>query len=66
MLWAMVVRVVAGVLCVLVGGIWCFQGLGAIDGYGMSGHGEWVFFGSVLAFFGVGLLRGALSLRRPR
>jgi hypothetical protein len=59
------VRVLAGVAAVVVGLVWIFQGLGAIDGYGMSGHGEWVFFGGVLAIFGVALLAGARRSSRP-
>jgi pheromone shutdown protein TraB len=60
------VRVVAGVAALVVGLIWIFQGLGAIDGYGMSGHGEWVLFGGILAIFGVALLVGARRTSRPR
>ena len=59
------VRVVAGIVAVLVGLVWVFQGLGAIDGYGMSGHGEWVLFGGILVVFGVALLVGARRASGP-
>ena len=58
-------RVVAGLVAVLVGLVWVFQGLGAIDGYGMSGHGEWVLFGGILVVFGVALLVGAHRASGP-
>lgn len=59
------VRVVAGIVAVLVGLVWVFQGLGAIDGYGMSGHGEWVLFGGILVVFGIALLVGARRASGP-
>jgi hypothetical protein len=59
------VRVLAGVAALVVGLIWIFQGLGAIDGYGMSGHGEWVLFGAILAIFGLALLAGARRASGP-
>ncbi len=59
------VRVLAGVAALVVGLIWVFQGLGAIDGYGMSGQGEWVLFGGILAIFGVALLAGARRSSDP-
>lgn len=59
------VRVVAGIVAVLVGLVWVFQGLGAIDGYGMSGHGEWVLLGGILVVFGVALLVGARRASGP-
>jgi hypothetical protein len=60
------IRVVAGVAAVVVGLVWIFRGLGAIDGYGMSGHGEWVLYGAILAIFGVALLVGARRAPGPR
>jgi hypothetical protein len=59
------VRVLAGAAALVVGLVWIFQGLGAIDGYGMSGHGEWVLFGAILATFGVALLAGARRAPGP-
>ena len=58
-------RIVLGVTLVLVGLVWCFQGLGTIDGYGMSGHGEWTVIGSVLVLLGAATLWGARRSARP-
>ena len=56
-------RIVIGVALVVTGIVWGFQGIGAIDGYGMSGHGEWTVIGVVLIVIAIGLLAGARKLR---
>ena len=59
----MAVRILVGVTLLLTGLVWFFQGLGAIDGYGMSGHAEWSVIGGVLIVVAIGLLVGARKLR---
>lgn len=52
-------RLIAGVLAALVGLVWMLQGLNIRKGDGMSGHGEWTFFGAILLVFGIALVVGA-------
>ena len=59
----MVLRVVLGVVAIVVGVVWFFQGLDVLGGYGMSGHLEWTFFGTLLVIAGLATLRGATRLR---
>lgn len=59
----MAIRILFGVTLLVTGVVWFFQGTGAIDGYGMSGHGEWSVIGSVLIALAIGLLVGARRLR---
>lgn len=56
-------RVIFGVTLLLTGVVWFFQGIGAIEGYGMTGHAEWSVIGAVLIVVALGLLAGA---RRSR
>ena len=60
----MALRVVLGIALLTVGLVWVFQGLGTIDGYGMSGHGEWTVIGGVLVLAGGATLWGARALHR--
>ena len=57
-------RIVGGGLACLIGIVWILQGLDIKKGDGMSGHGEWTFFGALLLIFGAALLVGALRARR--
>ena len=57
-------RIVGGGLACLIGIVWILQGLDIKKGDGMSGHGEWTFFGALLLLFGAALLVGALRARR--
>jgi hypothetical protein len=59
----MAIRMLFGVTLVVIGLIWCFQGLGAIGGYGMSGQGEWTVIGGITALIGVATLVGARRAR---
>jgi hypothetical protein len=59
----MAMRILIGATLLLTGVIWFFQGIGAIEGYGMSGHAEWSVIGVVLIVVAVGLLAGARKLR---
>jgi hypothetical protein len=57
------VRVVAGTVAILVGAVWALQGLDVVKGSPMTGQGEWIVFGLLLAGLGVALLLGARRLR---
>jgi hypothetical protein len=57
-------RIVGGGFACLVGIVWILQGLDIKKGDGMSGHGEWTFFGALLLFFGAAILVGGLRARR--
>ena len=56
--------VALGILMVIVGGIWTFQGLGVIGGSAMSGVETWAIVGPLVAGLGVALL--IVGLRRPQ
>jgi hypothetical protein len=56
-------RILLGAILLVTGVVWFFQGLGAIDGYGMSGQAEWSVIGGVLIVVAIGLLVGARKLR---
>jgi uncharacterized membrane-anchored protein YitT (DUF2179 family) len=51
-----------GVLMVLMGAIWTFQGLGYIEGSAMTDQSIWAVLGPILAGFGVALV--LVSARR--
>jgi hypothetical protein len=48
--------IVLGVLMVLVGSVWTFQGLGYLEGSAMTDQTIWAVIGPILAGFGVGLV----------
>ncbi len=47
---------VIGVILVLLGALWVFQGLGMVGGSFMTGRSEWLYIGTVTAIVGAGLL----------
>jgi hypothetical protein len=55
----MALRILLGATLLVTGVVWFFQGIGAIGGYGMSGHAEWSVIGAALVVIAVGLLAGA-------
>jgi hypothetical protein len=59
-------RVIAGVLCVLVGAVWVGQGTNLLHGSGMSGEGMWAVIGAVLVAIGLALLAQAWRVQRRR
>jgi hypothetical protein len=61
----MAMRILVGVTLLLTGLVWFFQGVGAIEGYGMTGQAEWSVIGAVLIVVAIGLLAGARKLRDP-
>ncbi len=58
--------VVAGVLCVLLGGVWTFQGLGVIGGSFMTGSQLWLVIGLLLVLAGVWVLIESARARKRR
>lgn len=50
------VRLVAGVVLVLLGGLWTLQGFGVVGGSFMTGSTTWLVIGLVLVFAGLALL----------
>lgn len=51
-----------GVIMVVVGAVWTFQGLGYLEGSAMTGVAVWAVVGPLLAGFGVALVY--VGLRR--
>jgi hypothetical protein len=47
---------VAGVLSLLVGGVWFLQGINILPGSFMTGQTKWAVYGGVLLVAGVGSL----------
>jgi hypothetical protein len=48
--------IVLGVLLLLVGGVWTFQGLGYLEGSPMTGVDTWAMIGPIVAGLGVALM----------
>jgi hypothetical protein len=53
------VRLVIGVLLVLVGAVWFFQGIDVLGGSFMSGNILWSVIGAPMAFVGALLIRAS-------
>ena len=47
---------IVGVLCVLMGGVWFFQGINVLPGSFMTGQTKWALYGGILVCVGLGLL----------
>jgi len=60
------VRLIIGVLVLLTGIVWFFQGVGLIGGSFMTGEALWAVIGAVCIFFGIALLLGARRVRSSR
>ncbi|GIM64634.1 hypothetical protein Pve01_83760 [Planomonospora venezuelensis] len=54
--------IVLGVIMVLMGAVWTFQGLGYLEGSAMTDQSIWAVIGPILAGFGVALV--IVSARR--
>ena len=57
------VAVVVGVVMLLAGGLWTFQGLGYVGGSFMSGSDTWAIVGPLVAGLGVALVIVGLQRR---
>ena len=53
-----------GVVMVVVGGLWTFQGLGYVKGSSMSGNDTWAVVGPIVAGLGVALAYVGISRSR--
>ena len=47
---------IAGVLCLLMGGVWFLQGINVLPGSFMTGQLKWAIIGGILLIVGIGLL----------
>jgi hypothetical protein len=54
---------IAGVVLVLIGGVWVLQGINVLPGSFMTGQTKWAVYGAITAAIGIGLI--ALSRRGP-
>ena len=50
---------IAGVLCLLVGGVWFLQGINVLPGSFMTGQTKWAIIGGLVIIAGIGLLIAA-------
>lgn len=57
-------RILGGVLAVLIGLLWIGQGLGFVEGSGMSGKAQYAVLGAVVALVGLWLLWGSVKAHR--
>jgi hypothetical protein len=60
---AMRIRVVLGVLLIVVGIVWIFQGVGTLHGSFMTDQAVWAVIGAIAVLFGIALLVGAARAR---
>jgi hypothetical protein len=56
---------VAGVLCLLTGGVWILQGINVLPGSFMTGQPKWAVYGGLMTVVGIVLLAAA-NRRRGR
>jgi hypothetical protein len=47
---------VAGVVLILLGGLWVGQGTGVVHGSPMTGHSQWTYIGIALIVVGIAAL----------
>jgi hypothetical protein len=47
---------IIGVLLIIVGGVWFFQGINILPGSFMTGQSQWAVYGSITMAIGIGLL----------
>ena len=59
-----VMATVLGVLMILVGLVWTFQGLGYVGGSSMTGNSTWAVIGPAVAGLGLALVIVVLQRRR--
>jgi hypothetical protein len=57
--------IVIGVVFLVIGGVWFFQGIGVIPGSFMTGQAIWAGIGAVVAVVGIALFLTGL-LRKPK
>jgi hypothetical protein len=57
---------ILGILLILIGIVWIFQGSNILPGSFMSGHIQYTFLGAVVDIIGLGLLVYTNRSREPR
>jgi hypothetical protein len=50
------IRRVVAIVLIVVGGVWCLQGIGVIEGSFMTGEALWAVIGVVCVVAGIALL----------
>jgi hypothetical protein len=60
-----IVGSVFGILLILIGCVWFFQGVGLLPGSFMTGQTEWAVYGGVAIVIGIALLRAGRRGVRP-
>jgi len=50
------IKNIAGLACILLGGLWVLQGANILGGSPMSGHSQWLVIGVVVTLAGFGVL----------
>ena len=50
------IMMIAGVLLLLMGGIWILQGINVLPGSFMTGQTKWAVYGAVAVAVGIGLV----------
>jgi hypothetical protein len=59
------ILIVVGIVLILVGGVWLFQGIGVLPGSVMTGVTRWAVIGSATAAVGlIALVAGLIGRRR--
>lgn len=58
------ITLAVGIVLSATGAVWALQGVGVIGGSAMTGEGQWVVIGVLVAAVGLGLLYRALAVRR--
>jgi hypothetical protein len=57
---------ILGIVLILIGIVWIFQGINILPGSFMSGHIQYTFLGAVVDIIGLGLLVYTNRSREPR
>ncbi len=61
-----VIMIILGILLIILGVIWFFQGINVLPGSFMTGHIIWSVYGAIAVLIGIFLLaRGTRKGRRP-
>ncbi|MGW1712624.1 hypothetical protein [Streptomyces sp. NPDC002156] len=60
------IRIAGGVVLLLLGALWSLQGSGVIGGSGMSGKGQFLGLGLLMAVAGVVVIVGGVKKMRAR
>ena len=55
---------ILGVLLVIIGGVWFFQGINVLPGSFMTGQTRWAVYGGIAVAVGIALLLAANRRRR--